>query len=367
MSLGKSPEEAASVINKEESSVSHSYLLQYRRVLEHIIPVFEAGNSEHRWDMDLAVDGIFEDRTYKIRFPHLRKGKHAAVGIVDIANPDGTTFECVIRNSPDDAMEYLKAAKHDPLVAEYSPQLFGIVDGWVVMEKLAGLELQELDERLRVDPEFLSRYAQNTQELINKLADAHLVMDDVRFINGHNVMVEPETAEVKIIEQKAIHPCLDPRESFEIETAQLFYEAAGIMYMGDRTNVPAHRARFLFELCQNAFKHKKPEDLYVRSRVIKPTHPDYKDAWLLQNWEKLSEEEYQRILADPNLREKFTINYYDRGFSETFDPGFVEAIIKGDFSAFQEIVRNGNYKTDITDKNDPRAQILILPDAYGGK
>lgn len=132
--------------------------------------------------------------------------------------------------------------------------------------------------------------------------------------------------------------------------------------MGDRTNVPVHRARFLFELLQNVFQHRKPEDLYIRAQAIRPTHPDYKDAWELQNWKKLSEEEYQRILADPNLRKNFTVNYFDQGFSKTFNQEFVEAVTKGDFTAFQEIIKRGNFKADIADRSDPRAQVLILPD-----
>jgi hypothetical protein len=176
-------------------------------------------------------------------------------------------------------------------------------------------------------------------------------------------MVDPETADIRIIEQKSIHTAPLDLEPYEIETEQLFTEAEGIMYLGNRANVPPHKARFLYELFQNVFLHRKSEELYVRSRRIKPTHPDYKNAWSLQNWKDLSDEEHQQILADPNLRENFTVNYFERGFTQIFDPNFIEAITKGDFVAFQEIVRNGNFKTNITDKNDPRSQGVVLPDS----
>ena len=69
-------------------------------------------------------------------------------------------FECALRSDASDAKEYLKHVEDNPVVAEFVPKLYAIVGNWAVLEKLNGLELAEVEEKMRTDPQFLDKFAQ---------------------------------------------------------------------------------------------------------------------------------------------------------------------------------------------------------------
>lgn len=49
------------------------------------------------------LEGDIDGLGFRVRMPHLRKGKHASVGIVDINDVDGSVYSFVLRNKSHDA------------------------------------------------------------------------------------------------------------------------------------------------------------------------------------------------------------------------------------------------------------------------
>lgn len=106
---------------------------------------------ENQWELynkptiDTDIDGI----TYHVRLPHLRGGKHGAVAIMEWRGTDGGDVSCVLRKAHGntglvDAQHYLESIQAEPSIAEVVPQLYGMVGEWAVIERLQGLELDEI-------------------------------------------------------------------------------------------------------------------------------------------------------------------------------------------------------------------------------
>ena len=172
-------------------------------------------------------------------------------------------------------------------------------------------------------------------------------------------MANENTGEIKIIEQQSLVPDSYYQPN-ELMVDHLFSEVQQISH--DLDKVEQVKIDFVFGLLQKAFENNKPEDLYKKSRDIRPTNPRYKREWHLQNFEELSEEEYQKILNNPKARENFTVRVSGRDFTETFSPEFVEAVKRQDVETFKKLIKDRKYKIDITDKKDSRYGSKVLAD-----
>ncbi len=311
------------------------------------------------WGKHNEMKGTAAGKEFTIRTPHLRKGKHAFVGIVEVENPDKNSFSCVIRNNPADGKQYQENIAKHPSIADYVPKLYEITDKWVVMEKLSGLELEEVTEKFKTDAEFRRQYAHHAYDLIEKTAQEGIKLNDVKFIDGHNCMVNPHTGEIKVIEQQSLHPqtLFSPKE---IITDTLFREMDQVKSRKEKLD-PAE-INLVFQMVEKAFANNRPEDLYIKSRVVKPTHPGYKNAWFMQNFEELSDEEHRKILNHPKMRDAYTVNFHGTGFTKTFSPELVSAVLAGDAETFDKLIREGKYIINISDKTDPRYKPEIVTD-----
>ena len=335
-------------------------MAKYKPVFEHLIPQVEAKiDDPNRYSSDYAlnVSGEHRGTKYGVRLPHLRRGKHAFVGIVDLNGADGETTSAVIRNNVEDARVYSELAATHPIVKTLVPELYGISGDWVVMERLQGLELEELETRLRDDPDFRRGYARSAFGVISSAAGAGLKLNDVAFINGHNVMVSPDDAQIRFVEQRNLAPTIfDPNETI---TDQLFSELTHVSDKGEEW-----RADYAMQLVQAAVEKVGAENLYMKGRAIKPTNPNYKDAYFLERWKKLSDDEYQKILDNPVMREGLTVSWFGTGYTEALTEETVDAARSGDKDKFKAAIAGRKYKRDITDKEDPRYGVVILPDDF---
>lgn len=348
------------------STLEHPHSLEagrmgkYKAVFEQLIPEVEAeiGNPDrYNPDYALNISGEYDGTKYGVRLPHLRRGKHAFVGIVVLNSADGETTSAVIRNQVYDARVYSEVAATHPLVKTLVPELYGISGDWVVMERLYGLELEELETRLRDDPDFRRRYARSAFNVIASAAEAGLQLNDVAFIGGHNVMVRSDDAQIRLIEQRTLAPTIfDPNETI---THQLLSELEHVIDKDEDW-----RTDYAMQLIQAAIEKVGVENLYMKGRVIKPTNPNYRDAYFLERWEKLSDEGYQKILDNPVTREGLTVSWFGRGFTEAFTEETLDAAKNGDQERFKAAIAGRNYRTDITDKSDPRYGVIVLPDDF---
>lgn len=179
------------------------------------------------------------------------------------------------------------------------------------------------------------------------------------FMDGHNFMLDENTGEVRFIEHRNAYP-YPFLEANELVARQLFTEAYQITH--SKNGQEPYKIAFVRKLFQRAAQVMNLQDLYVRTRVVTPTHPRYKDAWYTENWETLPEEKLQWILNDPNLRDSWTVNWFGRGFTEAITSELVEAILSGDDKKVDSLLLEQKYKYDITDKSDPRSKPVILKD-----
>ena len=335
-------------------------MAKYRPVFERLIPEVEAKiDDPNRYSSNytLNVSGEHEGTKYGVRLPHLRRGKHAFVGIVDLNASDGETTSAVIRNNVEDARVYSELTATHPIVKTLVPELYGICGDWVVMERLQGLELEELEARLRDDPDFRRNYARSAFEVTARAAEAGLQLDDVAFINGHNVMVNPDDAQIRLVEQQILAPTIfDPNETI---TNQLFSELTHVSDKGEEWRID-----YAMQFVQAAMEKLGAENLYMKGRVIKPSNPNYKDAYYMERWEKLSDEEYQKILANPAMQEGLTVSWFGRGYTEVLTEETIDAAKSGNLVEFRAAIAGRKYKRDITDREDPRYGVVVLPDDF---
>ena len=333
---------------------------KYKGVFEHLIPQVESHvsnpdrlSSEYIFN----VIGEHEGTRYQVRFPHLRRGKHAFVGIIDLNNVNGETESAVMRNDVEDARAYAQVASAHPIARSLVPELYGISGDWVFMERLYGLELEELTTRLAEDPDFRAEYVRTSFDLIEQVAGDGLQSNDVSFVNGHNVMINPNDAGIRLVEQKTLVPTL--LDYNEVITDKLFGE---LMQVSNKPE--GWRVDYAMQLLAIAMDKVGAENLFLKGRVIRPTNRNYRDAYYLERWEKLSDEEYQKILDNPVAREQLTISWFGRGFTEVISDETWEAVKEGDVNKFKEAIHNRGYRADIKDKEDPRYGVVILPDNF---
>jgi hypothetical protein len=134
------------------------------------------------------------------------RGHHATAGLVEVIAPSGKRSEFVLRAPLQEAEDYLELARTYPLVRDSVPNLLGVINGWAILEKLQGIENKMVAKKIQEYSEFTSRYIQNAADLVVQSAEQGLMMTDVVFKNGHNVMVNENTAEIQFVEQTMLQP-----------------------------------------------------------------------------------------------------------------------------------------------------------------
>lgn len=291
------------------------------------------------------IQGEMLGKDFTVRIPHLREGKHARVAIVEVTDGDREEFSCVLRNDPESSNKYLQVIQEKPLVATLVPKLYGVMGDWVVMEKLSGLELQELTEKLTSDPVFLKKYARTAYQVIKETAEAGLRLRDVEFGGAHNAIVDPESAEIRIVEQDTID-LYKKRPSNQLIANQVLKELSQTVKHKDRSQ------EFVFELVKLASEDIGAEQLYFQATEIGPDHPDYRETYFSVN-RKYPEDGYNVPIP--------TGSYDLSGYTVAISPDLVESAENGQSDRFKEIMNAGQYKISIRDKNDSRSAAILLP------
>ncbi|HVU59569.1 MAG TPA: hypothetical protein VHC98_01905 [Candidatus Saccharimonadales bacterium] len=197
------------------------------------------------------------------------------------------------------------------------------------------------------------------------MSHAKVSFNDVRFTNGHNVMADPETGAVRLVEQTALEPGAY-REPNELIAAQLFTELDALIsptrdIAQEVTPRDQMRRRYAYSLMKQAVQDVDPKDLYIRTRRVNPDHPGYRNAWFFQNWQQLTDQQYQSILDNFRTGKGYSqVNYDGRGFTEALSPELIDALHADDFDAFVGLVTADRHKMDITDEADPRYGSVTL-------
>jgi hypothetical protein len=223
------------------------------------------------------------------------------------------------------------------------------------MERLAGLELGELIEKINSDRAFLLKYATETVSLIEQATNEGLRLCDIKFHQGHNCMVNPETAKIRLIELQTLRHQQDWQPN-ELIADQIMGE---LYSLGGRKEKHTHQIAFLFQVLRLLRDRMDLNDLFMRPIHIRPTHPQYRNAWYIQNWEALSDEQYERILANPNTRENFTINNSGLGHTKGLHPEIIGSVMQDNFDVFSQLLIDRKVQVDITDDSDPRSKPII--------
>lgn len=291
-------------------------------------------------------EGSVGEFKFRVKRAHESREGHSGhnfVGFLDVINPDGTITPYVIKPRPMMYRERMHNATASKIEG-YAPRQHAPIGNWVVEERIFGLELDELEQKLESDPEFLDRYVSSVFQLIWRCSNRSFRLQDVTFINGHNCMVDPETLRIRLLEQSNIfyYPHYG---SSELITEQLFDELSPV-------TIRPMNIDYAFRLLRLFFQVMNPREFFLRRRKIRPTHPDYKGLYDLVLKRELPIE----------VAEDGTIFYYGSGFTRTFSKDMIEAIIRSDKRRFEQVFLSGNYVVDITDPKDSRYNPVILPD-----
>lgn len=333
-------------VEKLESDID-----EYRELFKHIIPLIEEDYLREKTE----VVGQYEGTEYKARLPHLRRGKHGAVVIIEIIKPSGEKFSCVAKHNLYDANTYYEDVKRSPVIAGYIPKYYGAVENWIVMERLEGLELEELIEKIKSDRTFLLKYATETVNLIERATSEGLRLCDIQFHQGHNCMIDSETARIRLIELQTLRHQSDWKSN-ELMADQILGE---LYSLGGRNEVHHHQIAFLFQVLRLLRERMDLNNLFMRPIHVRPTDPRYRNAYYIQNWEALSDEQYEGILANPNLRENLTVDNSCLGYTKGLHPEIIKSVMDDNFEDFSQLLMDRKVQIDITDESDPRSKPII--------
>ena len=331
----------------------------YKPALEKAAAILDENKEEVREHK--SIQAVDEDHLFTIAIPYVRKGKHAFVAFVDVEEEaGGDSREFVFRDKASEAEKFRDNAAKKPIISSVSPQLYGIIGKWAVIEKIEGLELKDLVDKLVSDPAFSGLYQDKVIELIDSTSNQGVAIHDVDFFDGHNCKVDPETADLKFIEQTNAWPSED-----EVREIQYNVLIQDLNSLGPKPEAPeqSDRISFLFSLMQKAHSKFDLATLCYRSRRMKPNHSRYKGEYFVQTWKDMPEELHQKLLEHPEWHENNALYVNGQKYSEAFSSEFVQAIESGDKDKFLQLIKAGKHKCEIKDEGDPRFGFLFLEEA----
>lgn len=326
-------------------------MTSYRPALEYIIAQAESADqftlaANKQAPIAGEVDGI-QFTTVRAA----RAGKHAQVLVVECSNDQGDQFSCVLRSGTEAATRYKEVTEKYPVAATFEPELYGTIESadqspWTVMERLRGVELDELTHSLQ-NPAFAERYARSVAGLLDQTASAGLALNDCVFFRGHNVMYDDATQRPRLIEQTTLVPA-EGYAPAELMSRQLRAEVESLATAepSDTTLSQADFVMHVFHMILDTGRY--PADtLFERARGLLPTHPGFQREWNSQIAKGLlaappaDDEGYARILARDAInlaqglpRTLLTEDPAAKGFS----PILIDAIKRGDRDTFLQLV-----------------------------
>jgi hypothetical protein len=345
------PVESPHIQEKNPSLVFDIYKNEIHEIINHI--------NDIKLDRYQSLQDFIGDVQYKISPPHARPGKHAKVFFLDISKPNEPSFEAVLRNSPSVAEDYKKNIKDKPILDKYLPKLYGVENGWVIMERLKGLELGELEKKLKSDENFFRQYVKNSTQAMYELSSTEVVITDVQFASGHNCIVNENDASVRIIEQDNLRLEKDfgnysPNESL---VSKLWNQLENTSYFEPNLD-NEWRYDFAFQLTKNILSKTNPKDLEIKYRYLKPSHEWFRSTldhqlWIGGTYKKLSDEDYEKILLkNPNITCRAPSGDFTEGF--VLNEELAEAVSNNDIENFKRLIRGKFYKSRLEDNEKNR-------------
>jgi len=305
-----------------------------------------------------VLEGDIEGLGFRVKMPHLRKGKHASVGIVDINDVDGRVFSFILRNKLGDSLKYQEVVRNHPGIKNLLPRQYDTVGDWAVLERLYGLEQREIIERMEVDPDFVVKYADEAWGVLQTVLGEGLETQDVRFSIGQNIMADPKSANIRLVEQANVSRPPEGYSRDEILTRMLTSELIGAEEYSDS------QLQFIISLFGKALETIDPNQLFVRGREIKKGHPEFDDIWQAYNGGKMiikSEGSNKPwYLENISTEQPETLGYWEQGVTKSFSPEFWNAVRTNSVQGLREALINGGSRFEITDPNDLRCHPIIL-------
>lgn len=318
----------------------------------------------HRQKFNIAKKSqiLIDENGIKLTAPSERLGKHATVYFLDIEK-EGKKFECVLRSSAGDAQKYQEVVKEFPVAKKYLPALYGIENGWAVMERLHGTEFG-IGEKIK-DDGFRSRYAKKCAEAVYELGSNGLYLNDSVFMSGHNIIAQ-EDGSFKFIEQIALLP--DKPKDLKFTSNEIIAEKVFSSLLlkksdekdeSERHTNEEYRYDFDFQFLKNLLNKISPEDFSIKYRYLNSSNEFYRDEFNskhrvktdynenlgLWNERDLTEEEYAVIPEDKKTPLPWLGNahVYSNGkiggnAGMTLSPEFLKANQNNDIESFKKII-----------------------------
>jgi hypothetical protein len=269
----------------------------------------------------------------------------------------------VLRSSAGDAQKYQEVVKEFPVAKKYLPALYGIENGWAVMERLHGTEFG-IGEKIK-DDGFRSRYAKKCAEAVYELGSNGLYLNDSVFMSGHNIIAQ-EDGSFKFIEQIALLP--DKPKDLKFTSNEIIAEKVFSSLLlkksdekdeSERHTNEEYRYDFDFQFLKNLLNKISPEDFSIKYRYLNSSNEFYRDEFNskhrvktdynenlgLWNERDLTEEEYAVIPEDKKTPLPWLGNahVYSNGkiggnAGMTLSPEFLKANQNNDIESFKKII-----------------------------
>lgn len=354
-----------------ESMASHQEQANEREAIDAICKLIDIIKTYH-YPEETPKTGAIANFNYSIDFPD-KKNKHAFVRYVTLKQNDTVVFQCVIRNQQSNVStlnnNIQMKSKH------YLPKLYKVYEDWAILEKIRGIEQEELQNKLESDLPFRESYAQQTCLLLQTTAADKLALNDVSFVLGHNVKVDPNSATMRLIEQENLHANF-VRQTNELIAQQLFQELETIslrpiIVTPKKTgqdiftnnilgNLRVARVDFGYQLVKLLCQFINPADLYVRPTKIRPTHRKYFGTLMMGNLDyQNSKRMHEKALRESD---NTSLQFLGQPNTQLLSEELVNAVRNRDKQAFHSLLLEKKYKTLITDPKDLRASYHVLPD-----
>lgn len=285
----------------------------------------------------------------KFRRPSKIPASESDVFFVEVskADSDSSVASFVLRDEIERAVALRVIASAQPqvntLLDRYYPKLYyqDSHSSWTAVERLIGVEEEDL-VALLADKSFRRQYALKAYQLIIDSTALNLSLGDVVFANGHNCIVNPQTAEIKLVEPNNLLPKNPGETPSELAARQIFQELENgydrrmikILEEGGREE----------EIFDNSLKRPFIYSLMRLTRRVN-NWQDFKvmrDSDFREYIVSVDQEFTNQPLIRQLQREEefFQTHTLFAGFSLQL----IKAVEEGDFETFDELVKINKYK-----------------------
>lgn len=271
----------------------------------------------------------FEDLEYSLSATQ-RSGKQQPVFFLHIRFPDGTIKTVVCKSDWKHMHAHQQASA---TLQRLFPRIYFETNKVAAIEPIRGLENDSFRDFFMRHPRLIPALAQESIKLNDQLLDAGWQLVDIKFCNGHNVMLDA-SARLRLFDIHSIVPLTRARESAVLD----FFQRQFPVIQPTESLTPSEERRYellVYSQQVRAYLERHggfPHVTATHRTTLYGEHPRYPQA-------------FAEVAKTVDPDEIFFIDEATTGV-ETLDPRIVEACLNGDVESLNRFYReNDNHVT----------------------